>query len=476
MKTKITLIVLACLAIVSCTKWHYGHGGHHDDDDPGNGTIYNEFEVDEGAGSAKERIEISPNEIVVRYDSSASPDDIELIRESIRIERPEVVIEECDCGNMDLWIFEPSIEELEIEGVVNGLPRRNPAGKVRNGDRSFNIFLPEIVPFAPQGQSGNEPPTGGDPFDPDIKIAIIDTGIDFYRESITSSTKNNLFERFSFGECLPDREGWNFLGEGDLNLPNSVNEDILDQNGHGTYVTQIIIDELEAEGIDAQILPLKVFDGEGKGSYWDVLCAFAYVKNINENEGNISIVNASFGGAMPPEIFELDANGNKSIFADLLDELNALNTLVLTSAGNKGVDNEAGVERDFLSFFNSNNILSVGGYQYDTVNPAARPIKLHPQSNYGATSIDIALAFNDYQLIFDNPATAPTQDKVKLAGTSYSTAAMSAIAAKAIIEAEEMGRTLTPAQLKMAIFNNSLSVTTGEFEDKIIDNKVILRD
>ena len=128
-----------------------------------------------------------------------------------------------------------------------------------------------------------------------------------------------------------------------------------------------------------------------------------------------------------------------------------------------------------IGFFDADNILSVGGYFDDGERPVTDPVKLDLQSNFGAMSIDIALAFNNYQLIFDNPATASTQDKVTLAGTSYSAAAMTAIAAKAIIEAEEMGMALTPAQLKRAIFRNS-SVTTGDFEDKIIDNKVILRD
>ena len=474
MKTKITLLLLACFAVAACSKLHYGHG--NDDDGGQNGgddPIFNEIDIDEGAGSANERIEIIPNQIVVRY-SGTTQQEREDVRQEIRLDFPAIQIEECDCGDMDLWIFDPNTDELEIEGVVNGLPRRNPAGKVR-GDQAFDIFLPQIEPFTPQGQAGNEPSVIATVDPSSVNIAVIDTGIDFFREEISSDTRRTLFPSAAFSDCLSTQSGWNYLGDNDENRINEGNQDILDQNGHGTYVTKIIIDELEASGVTAQILPLKVFDAEGRGSYWDVLCALAYVKNINENGGNISIVNASFGGSMPQAIFEVDAQGNPSLFAEMLEELNNLNTLVVTSAGNKGQDNEMGPDRDFLSFFDAENLLTVGGYFDDEVRPVINPVQLATDSNYGATSIDIALAFNNYQLIFDNLATAPQQDRVTLAGTSYSAAAMSALAAKTVAEAQDMGRILTPSQLKQTIFENS-SVTTGEFQDRIIDNKVILRE
>ncbi|MDB4293073.1 hypothetical protein N9954_06650 [Maribacter sp.] len=152
MKTKITLLLIACFVVAACSKLKYGHG--HDDDDPNDdGTIYNEININEGEGSQSERIEISPNEIVVRYDATSTLDERTSVRDKIRDEYPTIQIEECDCGDMDLWIFEPGIDELEVEGVVSGLPSRNPAGKVR-GDRSFDIFLPEIEPFRPVGDNG----------------------------------------------------------------------------------------------------------------------------------------------------------------------------------------------------------------------------------------------------------------------------------------------------------------------------------
>ncbi|QCW98891.1 hypothetical protein FGM00_01670 [Aggregatimonas sangjinii] len=467
MKTKITILFFTCLVVASCSKWPYGHGGDDDDDN----IIYNEIKIDEGASSITERIEISPNEIVVRYDASSTLSERDNVRAEIRMEYPDVQIEECDCGDMDLWIFDPGIEELDIEGVVNGLPRRNPAGKVR-GDRSFDIFLPEIAPFTPQGQAGGEPSFIAAVDNSSVNIAVIDTGIDYNRNEISSDTRRNLFPSGAFSDCLSTQSGWNYLGDGDENRINEGNQDILDQNGHGTYVTKIITDVLEEDGINYQILPLKVFNAEGKGSYWDVLCAFAYIKEINENGGNISVVNASFGGSMPKALFELDENGNKSLFAQLLDELNELNTLVVTSAGNKGVDNEIGSERDFLSFFDAANILAVGGYFDDGVRPVTDPVELDEDSNFGATSIDIALAFNDYKIILDTPDDSTLDDEVTLDGTSYAAAAMSAIAAVVIDEAPD----LPPATLKQIIFSLPSASTSSELNGKIVESRALLRE
>ena len=63
--------------------------------------------------------------------------------------------------------------------------------------------------------------------------------------------------------------------------------------------------------------------------------------------------------------------------------------------------------------------MPVGGYEYDTINPAARPIKLHPLSNFGSSgSVDIALAFNDYRIRFDTGDPLRI-NRVTLQGTSY---------------------------------------------------------
>lgn len=457
MKLKITLLILVCLGITSCSKWHYGD--HKEDEDPkDNEEKYNEIIVEEGANGQHGKISLSPNEVVVTYDGVDAIRKTE-IRDSITTEYPGLEILKCDCGSDDIemWQFDPATPNVEaiIEGVVDRLPRRNPRGRIE-GEQSFIVSLPEMPPYVAQGQSGGEPAFIAPRDENSVNIAILDTGIDYFRPEPTSSDRNVLFPSGDFTGCISTQSGWNFTQD---------NQDILDENGHGTYVTKIITDILDAEEtpVNYQILPLKVFDSEGKGSYWNILCALTYVKSINENGGNIHIVNASFGGAVDRAYFSSDDN----IFAHLLGELNDLGVLVTTSAGNAGRDNDSGPEGHFLSSYRTKNMLTVAGYNYiegDTGDP-----QLHEKSNFGNESVQVAMAFNGYEVILGYPS--GLDDLVKLEGTSYSTGAMTALAA---IVYRETG--LVSEGLKSAILSLPIVSYSPNLNGKIEEGRVILRE
>ncbi|CAM4158799.1 S8 family serine peptidase [Zobellia nedashkovskayae] len=460
MKTKITFLLLMTIILSSCTKIPYGQVP--DDDEPNSNITYQDINVDEGISSEEKKIFISPNNVIVKYQPQVTPEE----REAIRDKYPIIEFKQCDCGdtNIELWIFDPNISEVEIEGVVERLSRTSPRGTTR-GERSFDIELSPVGPYTVQGQGvdGEEEALIANAGNSKINIAVIDTGLDFYRYLFTNEPKEFLFPSGRFGSCYPTTSGWNFTQE-----PN--NRYFADGNGHGTYITKIITDELDSKNLNYSILPLKVFDDAGKGSYWNVLCALSYIKQLNQNGANISIVNASFGGEMPREIFEEPAPGDqKNIFAQTIEDLNRAGALVITSGGNDNKDVDQGPNGDFISSFRETNILTVGGYEYDTINPGSLPIKLHPLSNYGSKgSIDIALAFNDYRIILDN-SDPSLKNRVTLQGTSYATAAMSGIAGSVI---NQVGR--VPAEeLKNLIFN--LAIEAPELDGKIDERRVIPR-
>ncbi|GAB5476438.1 MAG: hypothetical protein Mars2KO_45370 [Maribacter sp.] len=460
MRTKITLSILLILAMASCTKWNYGDG--HDDNDQDDDIIYEDVEVDEGINSGKPKIFLSPNEIIVKYDPSVTPEERDIIRNDYPLIAPP---KSCNCGdtNIELWTFDPDIDETEIEGVVNGLKRRSPRGKTR-GERSFDIQLTDVGPYTTQGQGvdGEEEPLLDNPGAASLNIAVIDTGLDFYRYLFEDRPKF-LFPSGTFSDCYPTDTGWNF--------ENNSGE-IVDGNGHGTYITKIITDVLDEKGLDYQILPLKVFNNEGRGSYWDVICALGYIKNINDKGGEINIVNASFGGSMPRSFFEeADSGDTAHIFTELMDDLKNQGTLVVTSAGNDMTDNDNGPEGDFITSFESANILAVGGYEDDGIRPVPLPVRvaLHPESNFGVKSIDVALAYNDYMLTLDTSESS-RKTRVRLHGTSYAAAAMSGLAG---VISEEAGG-LQAERLKGLILR--LAVESSELNGKIKDGKVILRD
>jgi hypothetical protein len=103
-------------------------------------------------------------------------------------------------------------------------------------------------------------------------VAVIDTGID---PNITSLA----------GRILP---GWNFVAN---------NSNTADDNGHGTFVaTEIASNNVTYPGIvpQANVIPLKVLDASGSGSFGYVQDALAWVV-AHRAQYNIVAVNMSLG-------------------------------------------------------------------------------------------------------------------------------------------------------------------------------------
>ncbi|MFC4097649.1 S8 family serine peptidase [Euzebyella saccharophila] len=456
MKTKLIFLTALVIGLSSCDKWHYGNDGGEDPID--NDVDPDAIIVDEGASSEMDKITLSPNEVIISYDGVSEQRKTE-IRDSVSTEYPGLEILKCACGSDDIemWQFDPATPDVEviIEGVVDRLPRRSPRNRIE-GQQSFIVSLPVMPSYAAQGQSGGEPDLIAPIDENSVNIAILDTGVDYFRPEIVSSSRNVLYPSSTYSDCISTQSGWNFI-EG--------NQDILDENGHGTYVTKIITDILDAEDdpVNYQILPLKVFDASGNGSYWNILCALAYVKSINENGGNIDIVNASFGGAVDREYF---SSGN-NIYAHLLGELNDLGVLVVTSAGNEGTDNDSGTEGHFLSSYRSQNMLSVAGYN-DVDDDTSEP-KLHEKSNFGIESVQVAMAFNGYEISLGDAS--GSSQTILLDGTSYSAAAMTALAA---ITHRETG--LVSESLKSQILDLPIVTNSSELDGKIEESRVIVRE
>lgn len=448
MKMKLTLLLLACFVISSCSKWHYGHG-HDDDDGGGDDITYIDSEIAEGGPDDKvPKIELSPNQIIVRYESFAD-------KESIRLEFPFLEPPRgCSCGdtNIELWTIDTDI--LDIEGTVRNLKSRGAEEGVE-GDRGFSIFLSPVDDFQPLNEQGDPNPLVETSTTNTVNIAVIDTGLDFSRDLVPSPRDPYLFKD-DFSTCYPESTGWNFAN-------NSSN--ITDYNGHGTYVTKIITDILDGQNINYRILPLTVFDINGRGSYWDVVCAMGYIKDINSNGGNIKLVNASFGGQMNREVLE-----NGTVLSGIIEDLQN-ETLIVSSAGNgnPGVDNDNGPMGHFLSSYLSNNILTVGGYEDLSDEGDGSELRVNEHSNYGGSSIDVALEFGGYEAIL-NTDLENVRSRKFLKGTSYSAAAMTGLAAEFYI----MSGMPDVQGLKNNIF--AFSRTRSGLNNQIVANRAIIRE
>ncbi|SDM64232.1 S8 family serine peptidase [Kriegella aquimaris] len=346
-------------------------------------------------------IKFSKNQMIVQFDDSWEGNDKDTLRDNFSFISPP---EKCKCGdpNIELWTIDTTATDTDIERARDRLNRNSGGGRVK-GDIDFEITIPIDKQIAAGGDDNGSSTLG---VDDDVVIAIIDTGIDYYYDSID-------YEYLLDTEgliCDNSYTGWDFVDDSD---------NPIDKHGHGTYVTKIIRNILEPDGIGFKIIPLKVFNENGKGNYSDLVCAFGYLNKFEEAAGkNIDIVNASFGGTMTVAEF----NG-LTLLPDLIEKLGD-DTVIVASAGNEGKEIDTGDIRHFPSGFDSPNILAVGGYGLDS----SGAIEIHASSNRGTSSIDLATLYGPYNLEFN--ATSAPITITNLQGTSYGAAYVSGIAAK----------------------------------------------
>lgn len=389
--------ILLVLAVVSC---------HSDDDAP-------------SQEPQDPSIKTSRNRMVVRFDDSWSEQKKNELRgegddSEFKLTAPP---ETCGCGdsNIEIWTIDTTATDTNIERARRRLNRDRGGEKVK-GDIDFAITIPVDVPKL-EGQV-TVPPIGN--LGNDVIVAVIDTGLDWGFDDAPAYILNTDGKA-----CSGTTGGWDFINN---------RAEFSDGHGHGTYVTKIIRDILEAEGIGYKILPLKAFDNAGNGSYADIVCAMGYIKKIKAAGQKIDIVNASFGGTMTVEDFE-----NETLLSQLIQELGE-ETLVVASAGNESKEVDASNIRHFPSGFNGQNILGVGGYILDS-----EEIQIHPDSNRGTTSIDVATLFEPYSLTFTNGSFSEVIPNLR--GTSYGAAYISGIAAK------EKGNNMGITNLKNHVLN-----------------------
>ena len=112
-----------------------------------------------------------------------------------------------------------------------------------------------------------------------MRVAIIDTGIDLTHPDLAANIDADLGRN-----CI-------------------VGGSPQDDNGHGTHVAGTVAAADNGSGLigvapDARLVPIKVLDHEGSGSYSSVICAIDYLTGLatDEDPGNdVRVANMSFG-------------------------------------------------------------------------------------------------------------------------------------------------------------------------------------
>jgi len=208
---------------------------------------------------------------------------------------------------------------------------------------------------------------------PDFVVAVVDTGIDIDHPDLADALwvnaneipDNNIDDD---GNGLTDDiNGWNFY---------SGNNNVDDDNGHGTHVSGIIAARENGVGITGiapgtKVLSFKVLNANGIGSLGDtvlILDVIREYKTREQNPADIRAVNMSF------------TSGSFSRSCqELITELGGLGIAVFAAAGNDTQDND--LMPAFPANCEADNLLSVGSLQSDNTRSAF--------SNYGQASVNV---------------------------------------------------------------------------------------
>jgi len=230
---------------------------------------------------------------------------------------------------------------------------------------------------------------------PSVKVAVIDTGIDWKHPDLIDNIWQNLgedldgdgrviewngstwiFDPDDINDTDDDGNGyaddfigWNFVDN---------TKHVLDANGHGTHVAGIIgatgNNNTGISGVtwEVQLVPLRVFAGTN-GSTSNVIAAIAYAVQMG-----IPISNNSYE--------HLNYFTYSMALRDALQAAEDNGHLFIAAAGNNSTDIDQ--NPNYPASFNNNNI-----HDFDNVISVAainRHDALWANSNYGASSVSIA--------------------------------------------------------------------------------------
>lgn len=268
-------------------------------------------------------------------------------------------------------------------------------------------------------------------------VAVIDTGLDTSHPIIanTSALWRNPAEIADNGidddnnGYVDDINGWNFISNSGV---------MIDDEGHGTHVTGIILGVTQDiytsyPTAKIRVMPLKFLDGSGYGRTTDAIKAIYYAVN-----NGATILNNSWGGP----------SYSAALHEAITYSYNA-GVLFVAAAGNSGTNNDS--QPMYPSSYTVPNVVSIAA--------TTDSDSLAYFSNYGKSKVHVASP--GVYILSSIPGGYGT-----MSGTSMAAPFVSGLAALMKVEKPSM----LPYQIRQIVMDNSDVVISGG--NPVLSNKV----
>lgn len=298
---------------------------------------------------------VHPKEIVFEFGDNITDARKNAIRAALGVQP----IDECDCGNIELWQASSHNDAIQIlESLKGGNSEVDP--DETNGYGFNNMIFGELKtpdPLYSNTFVGDQNFTGviEDPKDDngsncsnpgDILIGNIDTGCDVSHVDLCGVIARNAVDQPNSlddddTDCIiDDYYGWNYIQS--QYAP-------LDDHSHGTHIAGIIKKGIVNSSCNIGVLNYKTHAANGTSSIFKVTCAI-----LEAEQDGCSVVNASWGHYGEPSDMLRNAIkrvGEKS------------NMIVVAASGNDGKNLVE--DPQYPACFNLGNIITVGSSAQD---------------------------------------------------------------------------------------------------------------
>ncbi len=280
---------------------------------------------------------------------------------------------ECEKEIADELIKDDSIKLYPLPGIqvrINGGQDNNSRNVEIDSGGNFGIFLnydkmPPIANSYTDFKGDLLENIFNNVFDSEVTIYVLDTGCVPKSTNSTPEPEDdwnpdNLMIRVKDDKSDKYRNyGYNYTPD-NHSANKDVSNDFKDEHGHGTFGIKAISEAIPRDKL--KIVPLKIFNKHGKGTFFDMICA---IYQAIEDKNKADIINLSAGFRQCIEC------GVPSILTDVIRAAEEKGIFIVASAGNgfiklskegkiqKGINLDETFEKHLPASIQGDNMISV---------------------------------------------------------------------------------------------------------------------